>query len=147
MELMNRLYIQSLQAGFDIRLRNRVRDYVMAKKGFIHIARNENKLGLQKIGDFLGIGHDTVLYHARTAKLWVETEDKEFLELIQKVYNIDYFSKHAEDPLRQKLAEFNELRHIKPFVEVLKDIPANKVDDMLERIKLFKQSYHWNNGA
>ena len=145
LQIMDQLYDQALDFGIDIRSRRRTADYVMAKKGFIHIARNERSIGLQKIGDFLGVGHDTVLHHARTAKAWIETEDKEFIEIINKIYSIDYYSKWAEDPLKQKLAEYNKLDHILPFVEVLKDIPEDKVGIMLEKIKLFKQSFNWKN--
>ena len=126
--------------GINISKVTRKREYIDAKRIYCYMARI-NRHTLESIGKLIGIGHDTVLHHERTAKGWVANNDSEFNPKIDLLFNL-YTYKHKDLVVFEgEDEEFKEL--FRDYLPTLKQIPPHKVKETLERLKMVIKGYEW----
>ena len=144
----------NLYNNLDIRERSREREYAYARKAYIWVANKIHRVKVKHIGDEIDTCHATVIYHIRTAQDWIDRNDREFITLINNSFNLDIKPGEDLDTFKRERTiekDMKELREsvgrLEPFLDLLRDIPEGREQDVRDRLELFLKTLKMTNGG
>ena len=82
-------------------------------------------------------------YNSRLAEIEDSFEEINNLEFNQDSYIRNQYLTYKYDELRQKHKDLKDNIKTNPILEVLQDIPEDKIDEVIERINIMKKSWDW----
>ena len=145
--------IVDTEFGIDIASPSRKIIYTNARLVFYFIARKYGG-SYSKIGEFLGKNHATVIHLVKnyeTYKMYNKS-----LQEIEDTFNfkselnydeidkIHYLQGKCDNFERKYLDLRNKVKN-DPIMNVLHDIPKDKLNEIIEKVSLWKQSWNWKN--
>jgi len=146
-------------SGLDIFDNTRRRDYVEMRALVCYVLRKKLRIGLTNIALYFQsegktMHHATVIhlvnqypmykrYNSRLAEIEDSFEEINNLEFNQDSYIRNQYLTYKYDELRQKHKDLKDNIKTNPILEVLQDIPEDKIDEVIERINIMKKSWDW----
>ena len=146
-------------SGLDIFDNTRRRDYVEMRALVCYVLRKKLRIGLTNIALYFQsqgktMHHTTVIhlvnqypmykrYNSRLAEIEDSFEELNSLEFNQDSYIRNQYLTYKYDELRQKHKDLKDNIKTNPILEVLQDIPEDKIDEVIERINIMKKSWDW----
>lgn len=146
-------------SGLDIFDNTRRRDYVEMRALVCYVLRKKLRIGLTNIALYFQsegktMHHATVIhlvkmypmykrYNSRLASIEESFEELNSLEFNQDSYIRNQYLTYKYDELRQKHKDLKDNIKTNPILEVLQDIPEDKIDEVIERINILKKSWDW----
>ena len=146
-------------SGLNIFDNTRRRDYVEMRALVCYVLRKKLRIGLTNIALYFQsegktMHHATVIhlvnqypmykrYNSRLAEIEDSFEELNSLEFNQDSYIRNQYLTYKYDELRQKHKDLKDNIKTNPILEVLQDIPEDKIDEVIERINIMKKSWDW----
>jgi hypothetical protein len=146
-------------SGLNIFDNTRRRDYVEMRALVCYVLRKKLRIGLTNIALYFQsegktMHHATVIhlvnqypmykrYNSRLAEIEDSFEEINNLEFNQDSYIRNQYLTYKYDELKQKHKDLKENIKTNPILEVLQDIPEDKIDEVIERIIIMKKSWDW----
>jgi hypothetical protein len=146
-------------SGLNIFDNTRRRDYVEMRALVCYVLRKKLRIGLTNIALYFQsegktMHHATVIhlvnqypmykrYNSRLAEIEDSFEEINNLEFNQDSYIRNQYLTYKYDELRQKHKDLKDNIKTNPILEVLQDIPEDKIDEVIERINIMKKSWDW----
>lgn len=130
---------KTIEDHYHLKLTDKCRKtiFVEAKRVFCYVAR-QNKYTYQQIGDFMNVHHSNSLHHYKEAEKKISKGNFDFIFTLDKLFLLNVADKHTK---HKTYSDHSELFNM--FLPTLKDIPAEKRNDVLDRVKLLIKSYEW----
>jgi hypothetical protein len=141
--------------GYSVDDKTRKRQVVEARAMFYYILKNFSNLTLAAIARTVNKNHATVLHGLRNFEVWREQNkylEFAFKNIVYKLDALDEIENYVDvmelrrELLKAKmdlLALQNKKDKVGALYELLKDLPAEKVKDLEDKIKLTIKSYSW----
>ena len=146
-------------SGLNIFDNTRRRDYVEMRALVCYVLRKKLRIGLTNIALYFQsegktMHHATVIhlvnqypmykrYNSRLASIEESFEDLNNLEFNQDSYIRNQYLSYNYDKLQEKYKNLKDNIKTNPILEVLQDIPEDKIDEVIERINILKKSWDW----
>ena len=146
-------------SGLDIFDNTRRRDYVEMRALVCYVLRNKLRIGLTNIALYFQsegktMHHATVIhlvnqypmykrYNSRLASIEDSFEQLNNLEFNQDSYIRNQYLSYNYDKLQEKYKNLKDNIKTNPILDVLQDIPEDKIDEVIERINILKKSWDW----
>ena len=146
-------------SGLNIFDNTRRRDYVEMRALVCYVLRKKLRIGLTNIALYFQsegktMHHATVIhlvnqypmykrYNSRLAEIEDSFEEINNLEFNQDSYIRNQYLTYKYDELKQKHKDLKENIKTNPILEVLQDIPEDKINEVIERINIMKLSWDW----
>jgi menaquinone-dependent protoporphyrinogen IX oxidase len=151
------------ETGLDLSRNTRRREYVQARGIYYYILRKETNMSLQSISETVKKNHATILHSVNHFDNWLVADPdlkkiykrvlKSFLSSNttniasrqnngQIVNSIMEENERLNKELLKMNVEVNKVRD-NPLVDLVCEIPKEKQEEVLERIKLMVQSWSW----
>ena len=146
-------------SGLDIFDNTRRRDYVEMRALVCYVLRKKLRIGLTNIALYFQsegktMHHATVIhlvkmypmykrYNSRLASIEESFEQLNNLEFNQDSYIRNQYLSYNYDKLQEKYKDLKDTIKTNPILDVLKDIPEDKIDEVIERINILKKSWDW----
>ena len=146
-------------SGLNIFDNTRRRDYVEMRALVCYVLRKKLRIGLTNIALYFQsegktMHHATVIhlvnqypmykrYNSRLEDIEYSFEELNSLEFNQDSYIRNQYLTYKYDELKQKHKDLKENIKTNPILEVLQDIPEDKIDEVIERINIMKKSWDW----
>lgn len=141
--------------GYSVDDKTRKRQVVEARAMFYYILKNFSNLTLAAIARTVKKNHATVLHGLRNFEVWREQNkylEFAFKNIVYKLDALDEIENYVDvmelrrELLKAKmdlLALQNKKDKVGALYELLKDLPAEKVKELEDKIKLTIKSYSW----
>jgi len=146
-------------SGLDIFDNTRRRDYVEMRALVCYVLRKKLRIGLTNIALYFQsegktMHHATVIhlvkmypmykrYNSRLASIEDSFEQLNNLEFNQDSYIRNQYLSYNYDKLQEKYKNLKDNIKTNPILDVLQDIPEDKIDEVIERINILKKSWDW----
>ena len=146
-------------SGLDIFDNTRRRDYVEMRALVCYVLRKKLRIGLTNIALYFQsegktMHHATVIhlvkmypmykrYNSRLASIEDSFEELNNLEFNQDSYIRNQYLSYNYDKLQEKYKNLKDNIKTNPILDVLQDIPEDKIDEVIERINILKKSWDW----
>ena len=146
-------------SGLNIFDNTRRRDYVEMRALVCYVLRKKLRIGLTNIALYFQsegktMHHATVIhlvkmypmykrYNSRLASIEESFEDLNNLEFNQDFYIRNQYLSYNYDKLQEKYKNLKENIKTNPILDILQDIPEDKIDEVIERINILKKSWDW----
>jgi hypothetical protein len=146
-------------SGLDIFDNTRRRDYVEMRALVCYVLRKKLRIGLTNIALYFQsegktMHHATVIhlvkmypmykrYNSRLASIEESFEQLNNLEFNQDSYIRNQYLSYNYDKLQEKYKNLKDNIKTNPILDVLQDIPEDKIDEVIERINILKKSWDW----
>lgn len=146
-------------SGLNIFDNTRRRDYVEMRALVCYVLRKKLRIGLTNIALYFQsegktMHHATVIhlvnqypmykrYNSRLASIEESFEDLNNLEFNQDSYIRNQYLSYNYDKLQEKYKNLKDNIKTNPILDVLQDIPEDKIDEVIERINILKKSWDW----
>ena len=146
-------------SGLNIFDNTRRRDYVEMRALVCYVLRKKLRIGLTNIALYFQsegktMHHATVIhlvkmypmykrYNSRLASIEDSFEQLNNLEFNQDSYIRNQYLSYNYDKLQEKYKNLKENIKTNPILDVLQDIPEDKIDEVIERINIIKKSWDW----
>ena len=82
-------------------------------------------------------------YNSRLASIEESFEELNSLEFNQDSYIRNQYLSYNYDKLQEKYKDLKDNIKTNPILDVLQDIPEDKIDEVIERINILKKSWDW----
>lgn len=146
-------------SGLNIFDNTRIREYVEMRALVCYVLRKKLRIGLTNIALYFQsegktMHHATVIhlvnqypiykrYNPRLAEIEDNFEELNNLEFNQESYIRNKYLSYNYDKLQEKYNNLKNNIKTNPILEVLQDIPEDKIDEVIERINIMKKSWDW----
>jgi len=146
-------------SGLNIFDNTRRRDYVEMRALVCYVLRKKLRIGLTNIALYFQsegktMHHATVIhlvkmypmykrYNSRLASIEESFEELNNLEFNQDSYIRNQYLSYNYDKLQEKYKNLKDNIKTNPILDVLQDIPEDKIDEVIERINILKKSWDW----
>lgn len=146
-------------SGLNIFDNTRIREYVEMRALVCYVLRKKLRIGLTNIALYFQsegktMHHATVIhlvnqypiykrYNPRLAEIEDSFEELNNLEFNQESYIRNKYLSYNYDKLQEKYNNLKNNIKTNPILEVLQDIPEDKIDEVIERINIMKKSWDW----
>jgi hypothetical protein len=146
-------------SGLNIFDNTRRRDYVEMRALVCYVLRKKLRIGLTNIALYFQsegktMHHATVIhlvnqypmykrYNSRLASIEDSFEQLNNLEFNQDSYIRNQYLSYNYDKLQEKYKNLKDNIKTNPILDVLQDIPEDKIDEVIERINILKKSWDW----
>jgi len=146
-------------SGLDIFDNTRRRDYVEMRALVCYVLRKKMRIGLTNIALYFQsegktMHHATVIHLVKMYPVykkynssleWIEDSFEELnnLEFNQDSYIKNQYLSYNYDKLQEKYKDLKDTIKNNRILDVLKDIPEDKIDEVIERINILKKSWDW----
>lgn len=146
-------------SGLNIFDNTRIREYVEMRALVCYVLRKKLRIGLTNIALYFQsegktMHHATVIhlvnqypiykrYNPRLAEIEDSFEELNNLEFNQESYIRNKYLSYNYDKLQEKYNKLKNNIKTNPILEVLQDIPEDKIDEVIERINIMKKSWDW----
>ena len=146
-------------SGLNIFDNTRIREYVEMRALVCYILRKKLRIGLTNIALYFQsegktMHHATVIhlvnqypmykrYNSRLAEIEDSFEELNNLEFNQESYIRNKYLSYNYDKLQEKYNKLKNNIKTNPILEVLQEIPEDKIDEVIERINIMKKSWDW----
>ena len=146
-------------SGLNIFDNTRRRDYVEMRALVCYVLRKKLRIGLTNIALYFQsegktMHHATVIhlvnqypmykrYNSRLASIEESFEELNNLEFNQDSYIRNQYFSYNYDKLQEKYKNLKDNIKTNPILDVLQDIPEDKIDEVIERINILKKSWDW----
>jgi len=146
-------------SGLNIFDNTRRRDYVEMRALVCYVLRKKLRIGLTNIALYFQsegktMHHATVIhlvkmypmykrYNSRLASIEESFEQLNNLEFNQDSYIRNQYLSYNYDKLQEKYKNLKDNIKTNPILDVLQDIPEDKIDEVIERINILKKSWDW----
>ena len=146
-------------SGLDIFDNTRRRDYVEMRALVCYVLRKKLRIGLTNIALYFQsegktMHHATVIhlvkmypmykrYNSRLASIENSFEQLNNLEFNQDSYIRNQYLSYNYDKLQEKYKNLKDNIKTNPILDILQDIPEDKIDEVIERINILKKSWDW----
>jgi len=146
-------------SGLDIFDNTRRRDYVEMRALVCYVLRKKLRIGLTNIALYFQsegktMHHATVIhlvkmypmykrYNSRLVSIEESFEQLNNLEFNQDSYIRNQYLSYNYDKLQEKYKNLKDNIKTNPILDVLQDIPEDKIDEVIERINILKKSWDW----
>jgi len=146
-------------SGLNIFENTRRRDYVEMRALVCYVLRKKLRIGLTNIALYFQsegktMHHATVIhlvkmypmykrYNSRLASIEDSFEQLNNLEFNQDSYIRNQYLSYNYDKLQEKYKNLKDNIKTNPILDVLQDIPEDKIDEVIERINILKKSWDW----
>jgi hypothetical protein len=146
-------------SGLNIFDNTRRRDYVEMRALVCYVLRKKLRIGLTNIALYFQsegktMHHATVIhlvnqypiykrYNPRLAEIEDSFEQLNNLEFNQDSYIRNQYLSYNYDKLQEKYKNLKDNIKTNPILDVLQDIPEDKIDEVIERINILKKSWDW----
>ena len=146
-------------SGLNIFDNTRRRDYVEMRALVCYVLRKKLRIGLTNIALYFQsegktMHHATVIhlvkmypmykrYNSRLASIEDSFEQLNNLEFNQDSYIRNQYLSYNYDKLQEKYKNLKDNIKTNPILDVLQDIPEDKIDEVIERINIIKKSWDW----
>jgi len=146
-------------SGLNIFDNTRRRDYVEMRALVCYVLRKKLRIGLTNIALYFQsegktMHHATVIhlvkmypmykrYNSRLASIEDSFEELNNLEFNQDSYIRNQYLSYNYDKLQEKYKNLKDNIKTNPILDVLQDIPEDKIDEVIERINILKKSWDW----
>ena len=146
-------------SGLDIFDNTRRRDYVEMRALVCYVLRKKLRIGLTNIALYFQsegktMHHATVIhlvkmypmykrYNSRLASIEDSFEQLNNLEFNQDSYIRNQYLSYNYDKLQEKYKNLKDNIKTNPILDILQDIPEDKIDEVIERINILKKSWDW----
>jgi len=137
----------------------RRRDYVEMRALVCYVLRKKLRIGLTNIALYFQsegktMHHATVIhlvkmypmykrYNSRLASIEDSFEQLNNLEFNQDSYIRNQYLSYNYDKLQEKYKNLKDNIKTNPILDILQDIPEDKIDEVIERINILKKSWDW----
>ena len=82
-------------------------------------------------------------YNSRLASIEDSFEELNNLEFNQDSYIKNQYLSYNYDKLQEKYKNLKDNIKTNPILDILQDIPEDKIDEVIERINIIKKSWDW----
>lgn len=146
-------------SGLNIFDNTRIREYVEMRALVCYILRKKLRIGLTNIALYFQsegktMHHATVIhlvnqypmykrYNSRLAEIEDSFEELNNLEFNQESYIRNKYLSYNYDKLQEKYNKLKNNIKTNPILDVLQEIPEDKIDEVIERINIMKKSWDW----
>ena len=146
-------------SGLNIFDNTRRRDYVEMRALVCYVLRKKLRIGLTNIALYFQsegktMHHATIIhlvkmypmykrYNSRLASIEDSFEQLNNLEFNQDSYIRNQYLSYNYDKLQEKYKNLKDNIKTNPILDVLQDIPEDKIDEVIERINILKKSWDW----
>jgi hypothetical protein len=146
-------------SGLNIFDNTRRRDYVEMRALVCYVLRKKLRIGLTNIALYFQsegktMHHATVIhlvkmypmykrYNSRLASIEDSFEQLNNLEFNQDSYIRNQYLSYNYDKLQEKYKNLKDNIKTNPILDILQDIPEDKIDEVIERINILKKSWDW----
>ncbi len=146
-------------SGLNIFDNTRRRDYVEMRALVCYVLRKKLRIGLTNIALYFQsegktMHHATVIhlvnqypmykrYNSRLASIEDSFEQLNNLEFNQDSYIRNQYLSYNYDKLQEKYKNLKDNIKTNPILDVLQDIPEDKINEVIERINILKKSWDW----
>ena len=146
-------------SGLNIFDNTRIREYVEMRALVCYILRKKLRIGLTNIALYFQsegktMHHATVIhlvnqypmykrYNSRLAEIEDSFEELNNLEFNQESYIRNKYLSYNYDKLQEKYNKLKNNIKTNPILDVLQEIPEDKIDEVIERINIMKKSWYW----
>lgn len=146
-------------SGLNIFDNTRIREYVEMRALVCYVLRKKLRIGLTNIALYFQsegktMHHATVIhlvnqypmykrYNPRLAEIEDSFEELNNLEFNQESYIRNKYLSYNYDKLQEKYNKLKNNIKTNPILDVLQDIPEDKIDEVIERINIMKKSWYW----
>lgn len=146
-------------SGLNIFDNTRIREYVEMRALVCYVLRKKLRIGLTNIALYFQsegktMHHATVIhlvnqypmykrYNPRLAEIEDSFEELNNLEFNQESYIRNKYLSYNYDKLQEKYNKLKNNIKTNPILEVLQEIPEDKIDEVIERINIMKKSWDW----
>lgn len=146
-------------SGLNIFDNTRIREYVEMRALVCYVLRKKLRIGLTNIALYFQsegktMHHATVIhlvnqypmykrYNPRLAEIEDNFEELNNLEFNQESYIRNKYLSYNYDKLQEKYNKLKNNIKTNPILEVLQEIPEDKIDEVIERINIMKKSWDW----
>jgi len=146
-------------SGLNIFDNTRIREYVEMRALVCYVLRKKLRIGLTNIALYFQsegktMHHATVIHlvnqypmYKRYNPILAEIEDSfeelNNLEFNQESYIRNKYLSYNYDKLQEKYNKLKNNIKTNPILDVLQDIPEDKIDEVIERINIMKKSWYW----
>jgi len=146
-------------SGLNIFDNTRRRDYVEMRALVCYVLRKKLRIGLTNIALYFQsegktMHHATVIhlvkmypmykrYNSRLASIEDSFEQLNNLEFNQDSYIRNQYLSYNYDKLQEKYKNLKDNIKTNHILDVLQDIPEDKIDEVIERINILKKSWDW----
>jgi hypothetical protein len=114
----------------EVSAKNRHKHYVRAKRIFSYIASEHFNHSVTKIGESMGLKHDSAIYHRDTAKHLIDVGYSDIVSDIYDIFNIDV----TVDKTREKREELLKALD-------LTRLPNKDVNEFVMRVNVMIDAY------
>ena len=146
-------------SGLNIFDNSRIREYVEMRALVCYILRKKLRIGLTNIALYFQsegktMHHATVIhlvnqypmykrYNSRLAEIEDSFEELNNLEFNQESYIRNKYLSYNYHRLQEKYNNLKNNIKTNPILDVLQEIPEDKIDEVIERINIMKKSWDW----
>ena len=118
----------------DLKDKSRLKNNVNAKRLYFYIA-SIYKHKVSKVGQLIGLRHDTAIYHRDKGRDFVKFNYTEFIEDVFKVSGVDVTIEKKQKKISDLICQLD-----------LNDLPLDKINELADRINIMIKGYNLKHG-